>query len=179
MGLALAALVLFPATAHASDDDQAESKPVLALAAGGAVTFVSLGIGTMMIAQSDERGVRNTGLIGAQSGMVLAPLLAHAIVGETTRGVWFSLPLLVPVAVNSVVAGFFPNVIRRAPAGIQYTVFIAATLSIFGSTIGVLDAVRVGERKPKKASTSASTSSLTVVPMFGDGTTGALVTGNL
>ena len=102
VGLALAALVLVsPRDASADEPDRIaedESKPGLALLAGGATAFLSLGIGATIISESDNRIIRDAGLIGAEAGLALAPLGAHAIVGEPRRGVWFSLPLLVPVA---------------------------------------------------------------------------------
>ncbi|MBX3226395.1 MAG: hypothetical protein KIT84_44765 [Labilithrix sp.] len=106
--------------------------------------------------------------------MAFVPLVAHAIAGETRRGIWFSLPLLVPVAVQGVVVGFYPNVLWRAPAGIQWTTYASVAVSIFGSIFGVLDAVRAGEREPKSAPPSIS-----VVPTFGDRAAGALLTGSL
>lgn len=175
VGLALAALVLFSAGDAAAEETAEDDRSVLALAAGGAITFASLGVGSTIIAVSEDRRVRNPALLGGQWGMVFAPLAAHAIVGETRRGVWFSLPLLVPVVVNSIVVRLYPDVIRRAPAGVQYTTFLSVTLSVFGSTYGVLDALRSGERRPKKSSGS----SFAVLPMFGEGTAGALVTGSL
>jgi hypothetical protein len=125
--------------------------------------------------------VKNGGLLGSQTGMVLAPFAAHAVVGETKRGVWWSLPLLAPLATNSVLTGLYPSIIKRAPAGIQYATFISFTISIFGSTLGVLDAVRVGERRPKRSlqPQKDSASSWSVVPMVGGGMAGAMLSRSL
>ena len=178
-GALLAALVVCPGAARAGEPgrisgDEERDDAALALLAGGGVTFVSLATGGLMIGRGQHEFVKNAGLLGAQSGMVLAPFVAHAVVGETKRGVWFSLPLLVPVATNSVLTGLYPSIIKRAPAGIQYATFIAFTLSIVGGTFGVLDAVRVNERRPKRAASSFS-----IVPLLGDNTAGAMVSGSL
>jgi len=186
-GIVLAALVVCsPASAdetvgvpiedgkNARNEEQ-DDAPV-ALLAGGSITLASLVTGGLLIARGENLFVKNAGLIGGQSGMALAPLVAHAVVGETKRGLWWTLPLLVPVATNSVLAGLFPSIIKRAPAGVQYATFIALTISIAGSTLGVLDAVRVGERRPKRA--AAQSPSFSITPMFGE-TTGAMLSGSL
>lgn len=179
VGLALAALVLFPRTAHAEETpaERDDDRALAALAVGGGITMVSLGVGASMISLSEARYVRAGGLLGAQSGMVLAPLAAHAIVGEARRGLWFSLPLLVPVAANALVVGFEPGVVRRAPAGVQWTVYLSASFSIFGATYGVLDALRAGERR--KSAAAPGSRSFAIVPLLGGGTAGALVSGSL
>lgn len=176
-GVLLAALVVCsPAAAEEPEDARNEqtNDAAAALFAGAGVAFLSLGVGGVMVARGEHEFVKNTGFLGAQSGMVLAPFAAHAVVGETMRGIWWSLPLLVPVATNSVFMGVFPSLIKRAPAGVQYATFISFTISIIGSTLGVLDAARVGERRPKKAASSFS-----LVPMIGGGTTGAMLSGSL
>jgi hypothetical protein len=172
VALVVAAIVLFASIARA--DEEPDDGSAAALAAGAGVTFVSLGVGATMIGRGDNELVKNAGLLGAQSGMVLAPFVSHAIVGETMRGVWFSLPLLFPVGVNSALAAAFPSIIKHAGAGIQYMTFISFTLSVFGAGFGVLDAVRVSERRPKEKK-----SDLSLVPIFGNGISGAVVSGSL
>lgn len=185
-GVLLAALVVCPPALAADDarsdarDEPTHADPdqaAVALAAGAGVTFVSLGIGGLMIARGKSEFVKNEGLLGAQSGMVLAPLAAHAVVGETTRGLWFSLPLLLPVATNSLFTGLFPSIIKRAPAGVQYATFISFTLSILGSTVGVLDAAGAGERRPKRKASLVP--DLSFSPMIGGDVTGAMLSGSL
>jgi hypothetical protein len=180
-GTLLAALVAMiplgwcsPAAADEDARNEQTDESALALLAGGAVTFVSLATGGLMIGLSDNELVKNGGLLGSQAGMALAPFVAHAVVGETKRGVWWSLPLLAPLATNGVLTGLYPSIIKHAPAGIQYATFISFTISIVGGTLGVLDAVRVGERRPKKSAASWS-----VVPIVGEGTAGAMFSWSL
>ena len=180
-GLLLAALcVCAPAQADATADPTARNEQTddaaVALAAGGGVQLLSLGTGAVMVARGSDRSIKNAGFLGAQVGMVFAPLAAHAVVGETGRGLWFSLPLLVPVATTSVTMALAPNLIKRADAGVQYVSYLSFMLSIVGGTIGVLDAVRVGERR-KPADTRAG--SFSVTPLFGNGLAGALLSGSL
>ena len=175
-GIFLAAFVVCsPAAADEDGRNEQTDESAVALLAGGGVTFASLAAGGIMIGLSDQELVKNGGLLGSQGGMALAPFVAHAVAGETKRGLWFSLPLLVPLATNSVLTGLYPSIIKRAPAGIQYATFISYTISIIGSTIGVLDAVRVGERRPKKSASS----SWSILPMVGGGTAGAMFSGSL
>jgi hypothetical protein len=168
----VAALALHPATAAA--EEEPDNGAAAALAAGAGITFVSLGVGATMIGRGQNELVKNGGILGAQSGMVLAPFVSHAIVGESMRGVWFSLPLLVPLGVNGTLTALYPSIIKHAAAGIQYMTFISFTLSVFGAGFGVLDAVRVSERKPKP-----KRDELSIVPIFGDGLAGAMVSGSL
>lgn len=179
-GILLAALVLCsPAAAQDAAHDEENNDAAVALLAGAGVTFASLTTGGIMITRGEHEFVKNGGLLGAQSGMILAPFVAHAVVGEVKRGIWFSLPLFVPIISNSIFTGLFPSIIKRAPAGVQYATWTGATLSILGGTLGVLDAVRVNERRPKTHGSGATTSSLSLVPIFGDGTTGAVLSGSL
>jgi hypothetical protein len=179
-GILLAALVVCPPPAADEDArNEQTDESAIALFAGAGVTFASLATGGLMIGLSDHELVKNGGLLGSQAGMVLAPFVAHAVVGETKRGVWWSLPLLAPLATNSVLTGLYPTIIKRAPAGIQYATFISFTISIVGGTLGVLDAVRVGERRPKTSLRKESASSWSVVPMVGGGTAGAMLSGSL
>lgn len=186
-GALLAALVFCAPLRAAADPppetqlDDPRSEPsddaALALLAGAGVTFVSLGTGGLMIARGQHEFVKNAGLLGMQSGMVLAPLTAHAVVGESRRGLWFSLPLLVPIVSNSIFTGLYPSIIKRAPAGVQYVTWTGVTLSILVGSIGVLDAARVATRRPKRAPSVLG--DLTVAPLFGAGTTGAMLSGSL
>lgn len=160
--------------------DEENNDAAVALIAGGSVTMVSLATGGLLITRGDNLFIKNGGLLGAQSGMVLAPFVAHAVVGETKRGVWFSLPLLIPILSNSIFAGLYPSIIKRAPAGVQYATWTGASLSILGSTLGILDAVRVNERKPRsKTDEPKPTSSVSFLPMFSEGLAGAMIFGSM
>lgn len=169
--LLAASCVCVPASADDARNEQTDDAAV-ALAVGGGVQLLTLGTGSVMVVRSSDRTVKNVGFLGAQVGMMLAPLAAHAVVGETGRGIWFSLPLLVPVVTTATTMAFAPDLIKHADAGVQYVSYLSFMLSIVGGTIGVLDAVRAGERRK-------ATSAFQLTPLFGNGTAGAILSGSL
>lgn len=91
------------------EEDEAVPRVVLGVAAGAAVSLVSLGTGAMLIARSDEREVRNAGLLGIHGGLGLSPLVAHAIAGELGRGALFSLVPLAMGAGTATLMGSYPG----------------------------------------------------------------------
>jgi hypothetical protein len=176
---------LQPAEPRRNEDDEELPRPLLAMAAGAAASFVSLTAGVMVVARSEDRGTKNLGLLGAQTGLCLSPIIAHALVGELKRGAFFALFPLVAELGTATVMAFVPNVITRASAPIQYTTFMLITASVFASTLGVLDAVRVGERRPARAADRPTATKVSVLrglsisASFDRELTGAFVGGSL
>jgi hypothetical protein len=165
------------ATASPGAEEEDGFRPLLAMGAGAATSVVALTGGTMVVARSKERDVRNAGLLGAQTGLCFSPIVAHAVVGELGRGlVWSLLPLAADAGMATLI-GFYPNLITRAPPLIQYAMFASLTVSVFGSTLGVLDAGSAGERR--RAAAARGLSSLRLTPIFDRHLTGAVIAGAL
>jgi hypothetical protein len=171
--------------------DEDAPRPMLALASGAAVSLLSVGIGSMVIATSDSRASRNAGLLGMEAGLCLSPIVAHLVVGEPRRGLLFAaIPLTLGAALGTVMA-FSPEIISRGPALLQLTFLGLVSGSVFGSALGVLDAARVAERRRSdrsgmsvaKRTTSGVLPSwagrLEVAPLLGSGLGGAIVGGTL
>jgi hypothetical protein len=79
------AVFLVSAPARAEEPD-----PAAAVVAGGAALFAGFVAGGTVIAVSGNAGAREAGWLGLESGFVLAPLAAHAMVGEWGRGALFA-----------------------------------------------------------------------------------------
>ena len=117
-----------------------------ALMAGAATIVLPLAVGSTFVAQGDTLHVRNLGVGIAESGLVLAPFVAHAAVGEYRRGLAFSAVPATFAAGMTTLLLFVPDTIDGGKLHIQY--IFAATLigSFLGATIGVVDAILVGDR---------------------------------
>jgi hypothetical protein len=79
------AVLLFSAPARAEEPD-----PAGAVVAGAAALFVGFVAGGTVIAVSGSPAAREAGWLGLESGFVVAPLAAHAVVGEWGRGALFA-----------------------------------------------------------------------------------------
>jgi hypothetical protein len=178
-----------------NEDEKVPPRPLLALAAGGLTSTASFATGIVIISRNSDSSVRNAALLGAMSGMTLAPVFAHMIVGETKRGLFFGLiPLATEIAMGGLML-YRPNLVTIAPVGVQYSYIALIAASIFGSAIGTLDAVRVDERatgsrselrvkdgkerKPRIQRPLATASRVRAWPMVGEGMAGAMIGGDL
>lgn len=183
-GLILAALLLRSSTAAADDtaaavDPAPDDRAPFALLAGGGITFLSTAVGATFFAQARDRDTKNQGILAAQGVTILSPIVSHAIMGETTRGLYFAIPLAVAEAGSMTLFASLPGVLKHAPPGQQYWLATTLSISIFGSAIGAVDALFAGNRAAAKAHAASSSSSLSFAPLFGGGTTGAMLFGSL
>jgi hypothetical protein len=165
-------LVVTSATLLASldawaDPVEADRDPVVAGIVGAATAFVGFAVGGTLMGVTDSSAVNMAGWLTMESGFALAPLTAHAVVGEWWRGIAFSaLPTAatlgtVPVFLyneGAVLNGTLPQ--QRWMYG-----FIVG--DILASGVGVVDAVLAPRR------------SVYVVPTVGAGTVGLVVGGML
>lgn len=148
---------------------------MLALAVGAATAFTSLTAGGVIIARASEHDVRNAGLIVGTSGLSITPLLAHGVVEEWGRGALFSLiPLAAEAGLVTMTMTKHDLLEGHASPFVQYSYFALLTVSVFGAGLGVVDAVRVAERRPNRF-----VSSLGVLPAIGAAMNGVIVQGAL
>lgn len=185
--LAAGAMFAAPAVARAEEGEprgdesrvaEDEDVPILATLAGGAVSLLAVGVGTFTVARATTVDSKNAGILLAEGGLVLAPLAAHAVTREWRRGLLFSLIPATSLAATGALMLAYPNVVSVAPPAVQYSIFTALTVSVFGATLGVLDAARVGERR-HAARSGALVRGVGFAPVLGGGAYGAMFSGSL
>ena len=149
-GFVLAIVFSIDSAEEVARADEA-SDPVLAVLAGGAVATASLGVGAVSLASANGRAGKNVGLLTAQAGLTLAPIVAHAALGfdSLPRGALFALIPLAGLATTSFIAATSPDFIAHGGPPIQWPAYVAIAVSIFGAGIGTLDAAR--DRRPPPA----------------------------
>lgn len=154
---------------HATPCRADEPRSDVALLAGAATMTLPLVAGSTLIAQGDDLHVRNLGVGVAEGGLVLAPLVTHAVLGETRRGLAFAA---VPAAFATGTATlllFVPNTIDGGKLHIQYTFAALFIGSFLGATIGVVDGLYAGGRAVDRArdrTAAGDRTKLTVFPTF-------------
>jgi hypothetical protein len=161
------AVVQAPARAE-SPDTPPPPDPALAGIVGAATAFLGVAVGgTIMGVVGDNSPPAMAGWLAMEGGFALAPLTAHAVVGEPLRGLAFSAIGTgatlgtIPVFLyneGAVVHGTLPQ---------QRWMYVLLCVDILSSTIGVVDAVFA----PKRA--------VHVVPMVGNGEYGITLGGSL
>lgn len=156
-------------------EDEEPSRPALGLAAGAALSFVSLAGGTTALVRSETRVGKNRGLLLGQGGLCLAPFLAHAVVGEWGRGALFSiLPLLAEGGMIALTTKA-PDIVTTGPAPEQLAFIALLATSIFGAGIGVVDVAKADERAAARKRRALE--GLQLTPIFGRGLGGLAVGG--
>lgn len=148
----------------------------IALATGAATALLPLAIGAMATANAPvyAYGLRNSGYVVAGAGLVLAPIVAHIVVGEWKRAAAFgAAPFAAEIAMIALVSAkpdavFSGNMLSRASFGLLFAV------DAFGAALGLVDVALAGER-----ARSRKLGGLTIVPRVGGGQIGIVVGGTL
>jgi hypothetical protein len=177
----LLALPLVVAAVLATIECRADESPPpsteAALLAGAASMVLPLAVGSTLVGQGDDLHVRNLGVGVAEGGLVLAPFIAHAVVGEPRRGLFFSaVPAAFALGTTALLL-VVPDTIDGGALRIQYTfaaLFIGASL---GATIGVVDSLFADGRARDRAKSAAP--KLTLFPTVVRGQFGFAVGGAL
>ena len=169
--LAVAALI---ATTECRADEVPPSGDA-AIVAGAATIVLPLSVGSLFVAQGDTLHVRNAGVAIMEGGLVLAPFVAHAAVGEYRRGLAFSaVPATFAVGTATLLM-FVPDTIDGGKLHIQY-IFAATFIGAFlGSTIGIVDALLVGDRARDRSRAPR----LSIAPIVSHGLVGISLGGTL
>jgi hypothetical protein len=142
--LPAAALVCLPRAARADEPDTAlaffagASVNVVAVVAGGtAVSTAPSGVG------GDAR--RSFGWLGIETGFVVAPLVAHGIVGEWGRGLLFSILPVAAVAGTAVMYAKRPDSVENSSLDDQRVAWSLFTAALISSTAGLVDVLTAGD----------------------------------
>jgi hypothetical protein len=165
-GLAIAAAAwLIPATCRAEDRD-----PARALFTGAAVLVASFTAGGLLVATSGRTATQsNAGWLTMESGFALAPLAAHGVVGEWTRGLAFAA---LPAASTGGTLALFeydPGTIAHGSLPEQRWMWAMFGVALADATVGIVDALFA----PGRARTVA------FAPVVSRGQVGLLVEGAL
>lgn len=164
----LTALSLVPQTARAEEperDATSEREPVVetgawGVAAGMLVAGGALAAGSSLMVSSREDQVdrRNAGIYLAEAGLTLAPFVAHGVEGEWGRGALFTLPAAAGAGGMIVLLHNQPRAPVFTAKGSDLVYSLLWTVSILGSTAGVVDAAFAGQRASESPTLSASVS---------------------
>ncbi|HEX4475893.1 MAG TPA: hypothetical protein VH142_12495 [Polyangiaceae bacterium] len=159
--------------AHAQESDGPpphEPDPALAFITGASVFLVGFGLGGVVLtANSRSRADQNAGWLTIQSGFALAPLAAHAVTGEWTRGALFATVPTAAALTSGTLIAVFPNAIMNGQLPKQRALWGSFGVGLFSSVVGIVDATFVRKRMH----------SVTIAPSVGAGTVGLDVGGTL
>ena len=138
----------------------------------GALTFVTgFGVGGVLIATGSESspGRDRAGWFTIESAFILAPIAAHGVTSEWTRGFVFAAAPASAFGGTAAVFAVDPRAVRHAPLSGQRVLWGLFSVAMFVSAAGVVDAAFADERA----------SSFTVAPTFGAHEAGLTIGGPL
>jgi hypothetical protein len=142
-----------------------------AFVTGAAIAGISLGLGGAVAVGADSDTGKAAGIYGVQAGLVMAPLAAHAMLGEYKRGVLFAVPPFAAMLGMAAVLQTRPHTVSGGPAAYQYAFTSAMTLSILSSIFGVSDVLSFHDRN--------GAASVAVLPEVGQERIGIRIGGRL
>lgn len=108
----------------------------------GAVVFVAgFAVGGVLIATGDENtpAQDRAGWLTIESAFVFAPIAAHAVTSEWTRGLAFAAAPASAVGGTAAVFALDPKAVRHAPLSEQRVLWGLFTAAMFLSAAGVVD----------------------------------------
>lgn len=151
--LLIGALVTAAAPARATptpgEANEAGASPgTTALVTGIAVAGASLAYGGTLLTTGRGLAVKRDGLIVMDTGLTLAPLVAHAVAGEWGRGALFSLAPAVGEIGMAVLLSAHPDAAVKGKNKSQRIYPVLISLSVLGSALGIFDAALADERLP-------------------------------
>ena len=165
VGSAILAAMTFSARPSAADPD-----PGVGMVAGAAVLLLGFTVGGAVIATAEGAdGPTNTGWTLIESGFVLAPLTAHAVVGQWARGLAFAAPPAAFEGGNIGLMAGTPGVILHGTLAQQRIFWGLFGLGFASSVVGVIDVTFAAPRLGPVA----------IAPALGPGAVGIQVGGNL
>lgn len=152
-----------------ADELPPDPQGTTALLVGAGVAGVSFGTGMTMTGTSGDGFVQNAGIVIAETGLVLAPIAAHAVTGEWKRGFFFALaPLATEIGMLVLIQQWGEKLVTLAPLGTQYLYSAMFTGTVLFSAIGIVDATFASRRAATASppSTPAPSTRAWVAPMF-------------
>ncbi len=160
----LAALLLSAPSSRAEKPDPGAG------VVAGAVTFVTgFTVGGLVLAAADGSNAQSrAGWLVVESGFVAAPLAAHAVEGEWTRGLAFAAPPLVAVGGTAALFQYDPGTILHGSLPEQRWMWSMFCVGLLSGVAGVVDVAFARQR-----------GAVTVTPTVGSGRVGLQLGGTL
>jgi hypothetical protein len=171
-----------PARAEAPDEKTPTDPPVaIAVVSGVATTLLPMVLGATYTAAHQTDGARNVGVTVSGMGPVLAPIVAHAVLGEWKRAAAFAA---LPAACEIGIASFLtaqPDAVFHGTVGTRTLFGLLYSFDIFSGALGIVDAMMVRDRARFGAprGTAGLLGSLVLSPSFGPGRAGLAIGGSL
>jgi hypothetical protein len=164
------------------DPPHADPPVTLALLAGMATAVVPLVLGALHTAsaRTDTDGPRDVGYAVGGVGPVLAPIVAHAVLGEYKRAAVFGIaPMAGEIALCALMAAH-PDAVFHGTTASRTSFAVFYSLDIFGAAFGLVDVMMVRERAGGGAARSAKAPlPLVLSPNVGRGHVGLVLGGSL
>jgi hypothetical protein len=187
VSLALLLPALAEGSAAAAETDppegpRAEPPIMVALVAGMATAIVPLvlgGLHTAAAANAVTDGPRNVGYAVGGVGPALAPIVAHAVLGEWGRAAAFgAVPVASEIAVCALVTAvpdgvFHGTTLSRTGFALLYSA------DLFGAAVGLVDVMLARDRLRARGRKAAGLSAFTLAPSGGRGHAGLVLGGSL
>jgi hypothetical protein len=148
-----------------------EPDAALGVFAGAATLAVGFGVGAAVVATSAEHDpTQNTaGWMTMQGGFLVAPIVAHGIVHEWGRGLWFAAVPAAAIGGSAAVFGIDSEAVRHAVLSEQRVIWGLFSAALFSGAAGVVDVAFAADRAR----------SVSVTPVVGDGRYGLAIRGAL
>jgi hypothetical protein len=153
---------------------QAEAEPPVAwsVGAGCALAFGALAVGGGLAASSDADRTRRTGIEILAGGLVLAPVVSHALAGEWKRAALFGGVSAAMAGVAIAVMEGSEDMLNFGTAANRLPFGAALAVELLVSTAGVVDSLAAGERARTRGQVA-------LLPLLGANTLGLSVAGAL
>jgi hypothetical protein len=122
----------------------------LGFAVGSATAFVPFATGVTLMVTSSHRAATLGGLFLGEAGLIAAPFVGHAVVGEWKRGLRFAAYPALGAALLGGLALARPSIVSSSlSTPLQYAFVFALGESIFSSALGVCDVTGATARRSK------------------------------
>ncbi len=150
--VAIAALMIAPPVlADESHGATLEDRRPTALVAGALTLFLPLAFGANLMTQPGIDPKR-AGWYTCHAGFVLAPIVAHGVMGEWGRGALFSLMPLAPFGVSVGIVEANPRVLSGGKASARGGLELMLSAGLLASGVGVVDSLFAGDRARRRVS---------------------------
>lgn len=148
---AISAASCLCATAHADpvpgQAAQAGPDPTAAFVVGAVMQTTGLVVGGAMIASGEGYGpTPKAGFLVLQSSFILSPLLAHGILDEWSRGLWFAAIPTAAIGGSVALFAVAPGAVTDQDLGEVRVLWSMVTAGMLSSTAGIIDAALVRSR---------------------------------
>lgn len=175
------ARVAVAASAEPSEGPRAEPPVAVAVVSGAVTALVPMVLGVMHIAAQSPTadGPRNVGFAVSGVGPALAPIVAHAVLGEWKRAAVFgAAPVAAEIGICAYVAAM-PDSVFHGTKGSRTGFGLLYTAELLTSAVGLVDVMMARERARLDRRGPHILGGLRVMPSVGPGHAGIVLGGTL